>query len=495
MANILCPNPPQTCVDLPLINFSSETVDRERFIGRRPVNPDPPLGHNWSSSGCIGTCESTISQEDADNCAQRQSTLCLCVNYSCGSVCPDGSGPPCVFPPTTPPTNTTPIVPWANDTQEASFTCPDGSQFFFTVPAGTVLLFSKAAANAAALSMAINGAIANRICIGELAKGACVGSPFVSTVAFSSPLAGLPGTVVDVVVQGQLPPGLGLVYGPNEFAIQGTPSTVGTYIFPIKVSLTPANSVTTHFAIKSYTLYVIEIVQSSLAAGTVGTAYSQQLTTNGPTSGVVTWAVTSGTLPPGLTLSAAGLISGSPTTAGSYPFTISATDERPVACSKDFSLAVAATSPCAALFNDTVWVDDGSFVTFNGVSSGVSFVGSHFEGTADSGAYVAGESSGAQIRQDGTFLYTGPQVDCCFVISSTYSGPTPPGSFSLLVTQDAVSVLQLVDATSGSFPLTLLAGVGSVILIEVIIAAAVNEDTPGNESSVLAVVGDFGDCP
>ena len=59
-----------------------------------------------------------------------------------------------------------------------------------------------------------------------------------------------------------------------------------------------------------------------LPAATVGTAYSQSLIATGnPTP---TWSVTSGTLPPGLTLSSAGLVSGTPTTGGNYSFTATA---------------------------------------------------------------------------------------------------------------------------------------------------------------------------
>lgn len=42
--------------------------------------------------------------------------------------------------------------------------------------------------------------------------------------------------------------------------------------------------------------------------------------------GAATWAVSAGTLPAGLTLSATGLLSGTPTTAGAYSFTVSATN-------------------------------------------------------------------------------------------------------------------------------------------------------------------------
>jgi hypothetical protein len=61
---------------------------------------------------------------------------------------------------------------------------------------------------------------------------------------------------------------------------------------------------------------------SPLAAGTVGTAYSQQLAATGGTT-PYTWTVAAGSsLPAGLNLSTSGLLSGTPTAAGTFNFSI-----------------------------------------------------------------------------------------------------------------------------------------------------------------------------
>src|ERR1035438_3864470 len=82
----------------------------------------------------------------------------------------------------------------------------------------------------------------------------------------------------------------------------------------------------------------LTIVNSSLPPATVGTQYSQTLQANGGTP-PYTWSI-GGTLPPGLFSTSAGLILGTPTTGGSYSFTVTVTDSRSVAVSKAFTLVV-----------------------------------------------------------------------------------------------------------------------------------------------------------
>jgi putative cell wall-binding protein len=66
------------------------------------------------------------------------------------------------------------------------------------------------------------------------------------------------------------------------------------------------------------------IATTSLSVGAVGTAYNQTLVAGGDAP--ITWTVYSGSLPDGLTLSSGGIISGTPTTAGTFNFTIKATN-------------------------------------------------------------------------------------------------------------------------------------------------------------------------
>ena len=65
------------------------------------------------------------------------------------------------------------------------------------------------------------------------------------------------------------------------------------------------------------------ITTTSVAAGTVGAAYSQALAATGGTP-PYSWTVATGSLPAGLTLSSAGVLSGTPAGEGSATFTVRA---------------------------------------------------------------------------------------------------------------------------------------------------------------------------
>jgi hypothetical protein len=66
------------------------------------------------------------------------------------------------------------------------------------------------------------------------------------------------------------------------------------------------------------------IAPTALDLLSIGTAYSKTLTATGP-NGPYTFSIADGTLPPGLSLSSAGVLTGTPTTRGTANFTIAAT--------------------------------------------------------------------------------------------------------------------------------------------------------------------------
>jgi hypothetical protein len=117
------------------------------------------------------------------------------------------------------------------------------------------------------------------------------------------------------VGSGALPAGLSL--DSNTGVISGTPTSYAPVTFSIMA--TDVNNCTSTL---SYTVTpacpAISITPSSLAQGTVGTAYTRTLTASGGSAPYSSWTITSGTLPAGLSLNTnTGIISGTPTAAAS----------------------------------------------------------------------------------------------------------------------------------------------------------------------------------
>ncbi|MCA1713630.1 MAG: autotransporter domain-containing protein, partial [Gammaproteobacteria bacterium] len=124
------------------------------------------------------------------------------------------------------------------------------------------------------------------------------------------------------VTAGSLPAGLSLS---ASGVLSGTPTAAGTFNFT--VTATDANGFT---GTQGYAITIaapsIVLAPAALPNGTAGTAYNQTITASGGTA-PYTFAVIAGALPPGLTLSASGVLSGTPTLPGTYSFTVRATDQ------------------------------------------------------------------------------------------------------------------------------------------------------------------------
>jgi hypothetical protein len=83
------------------------------------------------------------------------------------------------------------------------------------------------------------------------------------------------------------------------------------------------------------------ITTPTLAGADTGVSYSQTLNATGGSGTGYSWAVTAGQVPAGLTLSASGLLSGQPTSAGSFGFTVTLTDSDSNTASQAYTVFVA----------------------------------------------------------------------------------------------------------------------------------------------------------
>jgi len=105
---------------------------------------------------------------------------------------------------------------------------------------------------------------------------------------------------------------------------------------------------------------------SPLPGGTVGTAYSQALAATGGTS-PYSWSVSAGTLPAGLSLSPAGVLSGTPTAQGGYNFTVRVTGNNGASSTKPLSLTintVAAVTLTSLAINGPSSVNESGTATY-----------------------------------------------------------------------------------------------------------------------------------
>ncbi len=129
------------------------------------------------------------------------------------------------------------------------------------------------------------------------------------------------------ILSGELPPGLTLS---KDGIVSGTPTQAGTWRAWIELSDQDPPTAPWCIPAKAQRLFTFDVLpalsiqQQSLAPTIVGRPYSFQLTAEG--GGGQFWSLASGTLPPGITLSETGLLSGTPTQVGDFQFVVRVTD-------------------------------------------------------------------------------------------------------------------------------------------------------------------------
>lgn len=237
-------------------------------------NTPPPV---WFGPGCNSICVSTVSQQDADLCAQRQAFICA---HSGEQI-------------------------FVNNVQRCFGVCPDGLPFTYVVPAGQFAGTTQAAADAQAAAFACDALETFIFCLGSLTNETCLGDSYSSTLR---PSRGT-GPFHFQVVNGSVPPGLNVSATANSLTISGTPTQSGNFTFSIQATDPFGN-----FMLKNYAICVVGIDQSTLPDATIGTAYSQQLTATSCAGTSQSWQVVAGSLPAGLSLDEqTGKITGTPT--------------------------------------------------------------------------------------------------------------------------------------------------------------------------------------
>lgn len=155
-------------------------------------------------------------------------------------------------------------------------------------------------------------------------------------VGFSAQLtaSGGVGPYTFALTGGSLPSGLELA---SNGTISGIPLSAG--VFSFQATVTDSQGLTGTVRTKSVTCSItidppcvpLNLQCVSTAPGKVGQSYSASFTTSGGT-GPYVFSLVTGPLPPGLTLSTGGVLSGIPTAAGSFPITVQVTDGSGALC-------------------------------------------------------------------------------------------------------------------------------------------------------------------
>ena len=158
-----------------------------------------------------------------------------------------------------------------------------------------------------------------------------LGSPYFQTIVATG---GTPSLIWSVV-SGALPPGLTL--SPGSGTMTGTPTSPGAYRFTARVT-----DFAGLFAERTFNVNIAQSGTTQGPDGQVGVAYSATLVA---TSGTPpwTWSITGGQLPPGLTVNTGnGIISGIPTTTGTFTFVAQWTDSQGLVFPNTFSIRILA---------------------------------------------------------------------------------------------------------------------------------------------------------
>ena len=215
------------------------------------------------------------------------------------------------------------------------------------------------------------------------------------------------------IVSGTLPAGLTLA---SNGVLAGTPTAGGSFTFTVR-ALDSSTGSGPYSGLRTYTLTInapaITVAPTTLPNGAAGTAYSQTLSASGGTA-PYSFAITAGALPAGLTLSAAGVLSGTPTASGTFNFTVTATDAStgngPYSGARAYTVTIAAPAIAVApatLPNGTVGAAYSQTITASGGTSPYTY-------TITAGALPAGLTLASSGSLSGT--------------------PTAGGSFSFTVT-------------------------------------------------------------
>ncbi|STQ98598.1 putative Ig domain-containing protein [Janthinobacterium lividum] len=295
-----------------------------------------------------------------------------------------------------------------------------------------------------------------------------------ATVAQAYPVTALSATggaapYTYAVTAGSLPAGMSLS---GAGSLSGTPTAGGTFNFTVRATDSLAANGTRAYAL-TVNAPTITVAPTVMPAMTVGLAYSQGITAANGTA-TYTYAITGGSLPTGLSLAANGTLSGTPTAAGPYNFTVTATDSSsgsgPYTGSRAYSVTVAAGAPVAGAVSATVaYGSSANPITLNlsgGAATSVAVASAASHGTATASGTSITYTPTAGYGGPDSFTYTasnGVGTSAPATVTITVGGPTitiAPSTVPAAAVGSAYS--QSVTAANGGAPYTYAISAGAL---------------------------------
>ncbi len=217
------------------------------------------------------------------------------------------------------------------------------------------------------------------------------GTPYSQTITAS----GSSGPFTFSIASGALPAGLTLAPGG---LLSGTPLANGTFDFTVR-----ATEAAGCYGERAYTLVLscptIALTPAFLPDGALSIAYNVPLAATGGVAPIA-WSVSAGSLPAGLTLSGAGVLSGTPTTVGTSVFTITATDAAGCSGARSYTLDIFAAPPVSSVAARTT----GLSITTGTPCVSVPFVYARGESEAVRGVTVSFQLDAAKLALCGAPL-------------------------------------------------------------------------------------------